>query len=167
MEIIQIRGIKLLQPKDLQQSSSGRTSRRTYWHVKLSGPAVHFYSVLMPLCLCTERPQSQWNNENTPPSDKMVQTYWRGKLFLWRLHNTRLPQRSIYSSRRRASPRRQKQQQSRREKTFGAPKVHTHNLKWMPMFALHRAAIRHQMLRLTLGLCARQPRTLQQADELC
>lgn len=34
------------------------------------------------------------------------------------------------------------------------------NLKWMPMFALHRAAIRPQMSRLMLGLHARRPRAL-------
>lgn len=51
----------------------------------------------------------------------MVQTYRRGKMFLWHLRNARLPRRSIYSSRRGASPRRQNNNRAEERTPFGAP----------------------------------------------
>lgn len=75
---------------------------------------------ILSLFSAEKLPQSQWNNENAPPSDEMVQTYRRGKMFLWHLRNARLPRRSIYSSRRRASPRRHNNNRAEERKTSGA-----------------------------------------------
>lgn len=159
-EIIHIRGIKRPQSIDLQRSPSSRTKRRTCQAPRSS----HVLFILLWYCPFSAKklPQSQRNNENALASDEMAQTYRRAKMFLWHLRNARLPRRSIYSSRRRAFPRRQNN--NRAEERTPLARCRTHNLKWMPVFALHHATVRPQMLRL---MHARQPRTLQQADELC
>lgn len=62
-----------------------------------------------------------------------------------------------------------KKTEQKGEKTFGMPlsDCHKHNLKWMLIFALHQAAVRPEMLRLTLCLRACESQPLLEADELC
>lgn len=67
-EIIQMKWIKWLQQNNLQQSSPSKT--KSILARRLSGPAVH----VSPVCL---GPEPRWNDHKAPPSDEMLQPYWR------------------------------------------------------------------------------------------
>lgn len=131
-KIFHIRSKEVLQQKDLQLSSSKTTAinlKRMYWYVELSGPALQFYFVFM-LAVCGLRGSRtiwisliDWTvDQRADFKMNLFQTYWRYKLFLLHLHNTRLPRWNIYSSRRSVFPRRPKKKTEQKgEKTFGMP----------------------------------------------